>query len=138
MTFSSAFEDAIVGGKKLSDVLKGLHQDIIRIAVRKSITEPLANMFTGFMGSLKIPGLEFGGPVKANHPYVVGEAGPELFVPSGAGEIVPMSGDTISTNTIINNHFAISSTNGNVSRETQQQIAAKVGVEVGRAMDRIR
>jgi hypothetical protein len=138
MTFSSAFEDAIVGGKKLSDVLKGLHQDIIRIAVRKSITEPLANMFTGFMGSLKIPGLEFGGPVKANHPYVVGEAGPELFVPSGAGEIVPMSGDTISTNTIINNHFAIQSTNGNVSRETQQQIAAKVGVEVGRAMDRIR
>jgi predicted nucleic acid-binding Zn-ribbon protein len=30
-----------------------------------------------------------GGPVKANTPYIVGERGPELFVPSTAGSIVP-------------------------------------------------
>ena len=30
-----------------------------------------------------------GGPVAANNPYVVGEAGPELFVPRSAGTIVP-------------------------------------------------
>ena len=29
-----------------------------------------------------------GGPVKANAPYLVGEKGPELFVPNGAGNIV--------------------------------------------------
>ena len=29
-----------------------------------------------------------GGPVKANAPYIVGEKGPELFVPTGAGNIV--------------------------------------------------
>tara|TARA_R110000868_G_scaffold362045_2_gene624121 strand:- start:684 stop:3623 length:2940 start_codon:yes stop_codon:yes gene_type:complete len=29
-----------------------------------------------------------GGPVKANAPYIVGEKGPELFVPNGAGNIV--------------------------------------------------
>lgn len=30
-----------------------------------------------------------GGPVNANSPYMVGERGPELFMPSGAGRIVP-------------------------------------------------
>lgn len=43
LTFASAFEDAIVAGKKFSDVLKGLGQDIARILIRRSITEPLAN-----------------------------------------------------------------------------------------------
>jgi hypothetical protein len=36
-----------------------------------------------------IPGLQHGGPVSAGRPYVVGESGPELFVPSAAGSIVP-------------------------------------------------
>ncbi|WP_291295811.1 hypothetical protein [Elioraea sp.] len=43
LTFSSAFEDAVVGGKKFSDVLKGLSADLARLIVRRSITEPLAN-----------------------------------------------------------------------------------------------
>jgi len=30
-----------------------------------------------------------GGPVSANQPYIVGERGPELFVPSRSGSIVP-------------------------------------------------
>lgn len=30
-----------------------------------------------------------GGPVSANTPYVVGEVGPELFVPGGSGNIIP-------------------------------------------------
>ena len=30
-----------------------------------------------------------GGPVKGNQPYIVGEKGPELFVPPGAGKIIP-------------------------------------------------
>jgi hypothetical protein len=33
-----------------------------------------------------------GGPVKKGSPYLVGEKGPELFVPSMAGQIVPMGG----------------------------------------------
>jgi hypothetical protein len=34
------------------------------------------------------PGRAAGGPVKANSPYIVGEKGPELFVPTNAGNIV--------------------------------------------------
>ena len=47
LTFSSAFEDAIVGGKSFSDVLKGIEQDILRIATRKAVTEPLTTAFSG-------------------------------------------------------------------------------------------
>lgn len=52
LTFTSAFEDAIVGGKGFQDVLKGIGQDILRIGVRKSITEPLGGFFTQALGSL--------------------------------------------------------------------------------------
>lgn len=32
---------------------------------------------------------QFGGPVAANVPYLVGEAGPEMFIPKTSGDIVP-------------------------------------------------
>lgn len=46
LTFSSALEDAIVEGKKLSDVMKALGDDILRILTRKAVTEPLGNAFS--------------------------------------------------------------------------------------------
>jgi len=52
LTFSSAFEDAIVEGEGLRDVLKGLEQDILRIVTRKLVTEPLANVITGALGGV--------------------------------------------------------------------------------------
>ncbi len=52
ITFSSAFEDAIVGANSLRDVIQGLGQDILRIAVRKGITEPLAEGLQSIFGSL--------------------------------------------------------------------------------------
>lgn len=60
LTFSSAFEDAIVNGEKFGDVLQGLEKDIIRILARKYVTEPLANtvsstnwsgLFTSIIGA---------------------------------------------------------------------------------------
>lgn len=52
LTFQSAFEDAIVGGKSFSDVLKGVEKDILRITVRRGITEPLGKFVSGAIGSL--------------------------------------------------------------------------------------
>jgi hypothetical protein len=51
-TFSSAFEDAIIRGRRFSEVLQGIAQDIARIIVRRSITEPLAGAFSSFIGGL--------------------------------------------------------------------------------------
>ena len=49
--FSSAFEDAIVEGEKLSNVLAALEKDLLRIATRKLITEPLGNAASSFFSS---------------------------------------------------------------------------------------
>lgn len=46
-SFSSAFEDAVIGGKKAGEVIRSLAQDIARIWMRKSVTEPMANSVSG-------------------------------------------------------------------------------------------
>ena len=48
-TFESAFESALVSGNKLRDVLKGIYQDLLRIAARNLVTVPLANTITGLL-----------------------------------------------------------------------------------------
>ena len=97
LTFSSAFEDAVISGKNLSDVLKGLAQDVARIFLRKTVTEPMAgalsDMFKGFdFAGLFGGGRASGGAVSAGRFYVVGENGPELFAPGQSGTIVPNGG----------------------------------------------
>jgi hypothetical protein len=45
------------------------------------------------LGSLLgLPGRATGGPVSAGRPYLVGERGPELFVPQGYGRVEPRGG----------------------------------------------
>lgn len=101
MTFSSAFEDAIVAGKSLQDVLKGLAQDILRIVTRKLVTEPLGNVLSGAISSIFGGFRALGGPVMPNTLYRVNENGPEMLEMGGrqylmtgnqAGNIVPNQG----------------------------------------------
>lgn len=42
-----------------------------------------------------LPGRWTGGPVSGGQPYMVGEKGPEMFVPASSGSIVPNSGASI-------------------------------------------
>ena len=57
-------------------------------------------MFPGLLNPSGVPNRATGGGVMANQPYMVGEFGPELFVPSGSGSIRPNGGG--SGTTIIN------------------------------------
>ena len=61
LTFSSAFEDAIVSGKSFSDVIQGLGQDILKLIVRLTVTEPLAKTFTNMFSSVGSAGSSSGG-----------------------------------------------------------------------------
>jgi len=45
------------------------------------------SFLTNFLGN--ISGRASGGPVAGNTPYMVGEVGPELFMPNSAGTIIP-------------------------------------------------
>jgi tape measure domain-containing protein len=121
LTFSSAFEDAILKGKSFGDVLEALGQDIARIIARQTITNPLASAvsrvvdgidFGGLVGGLfggaptigassivSIGGVPTGvavagarangGPVTSGQTYLVGERGPEWFVPKQSGTVLP-------------------------------------------------
>jgi tape measure domain-containing protein len=46
LTFSSAFEDAIVRGASLRDVIKGIGDDLLRIGTRRLVTEPLVGLLS--------------------------------------------------------------------------------------------
>lgn len=103
-SMSSGFEDAIIKGSDLRDVLKGILDDIGRIVIRNQITKPLANYLSGgsdggggaseifsFASSLFGGFRAAGGPVSSGKAYVVGEKGPEIFAPNMNGAIVPNS-----------------------------------------------
>jgi uncharacterized protein YoxC len=96
LTFSSAFEDAIAGGREFSEVLRGLASDLLRLTTRTLITQPLANAFAGFdlSGLLSglLPGRASGGSVYPGQAYVVGERGPEILVPGSAGRVLTGAG----------------------------------------------
>lgn len=151
LTFSSAFEDAIVEGGKLSEVLKGLEKDILRIVSRKLVTEPLAGATTDVLGSItkagssggfegilseigsKISGLfggffADGGFLPPGKWGIAGERGPEPIFGGRTGMTVqPAGGNTV------NQYFTF---NDPVSRSTQQQVGAAAARGLERASAR--
>ncbi len=62
----------------------------------------------GLPKGFSVPGKAAGGPVIGGHPYVVGEVGPELFVPRTSGSIVPnhklAGGGSITLSPVLNFH----------------------------------
>lgn len=69
----------------LDDVIKKIGTFIDRGKVAAgSASQTLSNGLVG-----RIFGLASGGPVSSGSPYIVGEEGPELFVPSSSGSIIP-------------------------------------------------
>ena len=109
LTFTSAFEDAVVSGKKLSDVLNSLAQDMVKLVARKMVTEPMANAVSGILGDI-FPSFggayANGGRPPVGVPSLVGERGPELFVPNTAGTIIPnnqlSTGSTNNVSVVVN------------------------------------
>jgi len=114
--------DRFVTNGKLSfkDLARSIIQDLIRIQMRAQMTNLFSSMFksifpyaTGSVGDYNTLGsLEsqraVGGAVTNNTPYLVGERGPELFVPSGSGTIIPnnkMSDMMGGSTTIVNNNI---------------------------------
>lgn len=88
----TAFEDAIIGGRRWQDVLRGILQDITRIILRMTITSPLQSGLQSIIGSLIGSPRAMGGPVSPGQSYRVGEFGPERFVPNVPGRIEPAGG----------------------------------------------
>jgi phage-related protein len=83
---------SVVG--EVVDVIKtllGLIGDVVR-AIANSPIGQIAGAIGGFVGNLFGGEREAGGPVAGGRAYLVGERGPELFVPGQSGSIVPNTG----------------------------------------------
>lgn len=80
---NSAIDNFVTTGKfKFGDFARSVIADLAKIALKAAATK----LFT--LVGKAILGRASGGPVMANEPYVVGEQGPELFVPNSAGRIM--------------------------------------------------
>jgi hypothetical protein len=89
LDMAQSLESAAFSGGSLREMLQGIYQDLLRIAFRSAITEPLGKLLGGGLKSFFGGFFAEGGRPPAGKVSVVGEEGPELFVPDGAGTIVP-------------------------------------------------
>lgn len=102
---TQAMEDALVKFAKTGKFeWKSLVSSMLEELLRSQLRQTMASVFQiggnqvkggggGLLGGSIIPGiLAAGGPVSDRRPYLVGERGPELFVPNSAGSMVPNSG----------------------------------------------
>jgi hypothetical protein len=110
-TFSDVFARSVILGEKLSESFKKMAQQLgvkilsalIEVLARKSVELAIEKLITrekqkqamlstsnalSGLGSLKgFFGMAKGGAVSKGQPYVVGENGPEMFVPNQTGQI---------------------------------------------------
>jgi len=107
-TMSQGMEDMLMKLFKTGKLgWKDFLQTMIDALLRSQIQQLMAKTFSGvgsiggagtgksggLFGGALIPGiLAEGGPAAMNRPYIVGERGPELFIPSSNGQMVPNSG----------------------------------------------
>lgn len=109
--------EAFMSGKSAADAFKSALSSLLQKLASRSLDKFLdaifspsmkgaPSLFENFMSNVPVLGSIFGkraggGPVNSGAPYLVGERGPELFVPSMAGQVVP-SYATSGTSTINN------------------------------------
>lgn len=87
-SISNAVDTFVSTGKfKFSDFARSIVADLAKMIAKALIFRAIS----GFLGSVGIPlpGLAEGGPAEKGKPYMVGEKGPELFVPKAAGTVIP-------------------------------------------------
>lgn len=123
---SNSFSEMLMSGKMNLDSLKDVFRSFVKVIIAKAIELFFVNkilnaIFGGFGGTplptASFPGLAGGGSVSPNQPYMVGERGPELFVPSSAGTVMNNSnskgfggGSTTVVNQTINVSAGVSQT----------------------------
>lgn len=125
--FADQFSRAIAEGQNFGDALKNVFKSILReitaLIIKTTILQGIMAAIgiispnTGAAAAFgKMTGLiprAKGGPVMAGEGYRVGEAGPETFVPSTNGYILPndmASGETVIVNQTINVQTGVAQT----------------------------
>ena len=92
---------AVVSGKlSMSSLVDAIIRDFDRIAAREFLIKPLENLLSSAVTAmLPLGGARAaGGPVEAGQAYLVGEQGPEWFVPQTNGAVAANARPSITLN----------------------------------------
>ena len=113
--FGDGIADAIMASKSMSEVLRNLAKDIISVIVKQYLLKSLFNSVGSAFGLPALGSLMYGNPapigkavggqISAGKTYVVGEKGPELFIPNTGGYIVPNGMSAGQSNTVVQNIY---------------------------------
>ena len=110
----SAIDNFVKTGKfSFKDFTRSIIQDLIKIELKAQATKVLGMLGGGggiFSAIGSLFGFANGGTPPINRPSIVGEQGPELFMPKSAGTIIPnnklgMGGDTQVSAPVTNNYI---------------------------------
>lgn len=77
----------VKGTTSVADAFKQMAAQLIMQAIQLFVVDKITGGFLSFAKGLT--GKAIGGPVQAGSPYMVGERGPEMFIPNSSGSIVP-------------------------------------------------
>lgn len=135
--FTDLFEAAISGGKDLGQIVLNLIRDLGRMFLNQGFQALLSGGLGGFnplgwLGGLFGGFRANGGPVQAGVPYVVGERGPELFVPQQSGGIVPnhaMKNGPANQNVKVDITVKVDGARGNAEIQEMVQIGVAQGMK---------
>jgi hypothetical protein len=142
-SMESAFMSMVDGTGSAKDAFKSMAADVIRQLYRVLVVQRMVGQLatatsagTGIMGfigsSLGITGVASGRSVNAGQPYVTGEHGRELFVPSSAGRVLSLAqsksainggGDGVVVNQTINVSTGVQQTVRTEIKQLMPQIA---------------
>lgn len=93
----------------------------------------LLGIGTSLLGSiLGLPGRATGGPVAPGRGYMVGERGPELFVPTSAGRVEPNGGGASGRDVRV--AITVNSSSGTSTAQALQRSSRQVASAVRRAL----
>lgn len=99
---------AFASGRKASDAFKNVLSSLLQKFASRSLNNlfdaifPKSNASAGVLSSFFNMFRANGGPVNSGEPYIVGEKGPELFVPKASGTIVPNGMMAQAGSTVVN------------------------------------
>ena len=126
---------AIQGTKTLGEAAKSILNDLSSTLIKLGVNTILGGIAPGIFGGLpKLFGFANGGRPPVGKPSIVGEKGPELFVPRRSGTIIPNDklGGGGSTNINVNIDASGSSVEGDEqqSKELGRAISAAIQSEL--------
>lgn len=84
-TLAQGLAASIVYGEKLGDILKNIGQNLLMTGLNAVFQSAIGSVFGPGFGGFRANG----GPVSVGKAYVVGERGPEMFIPKSSGFISP-------------------------------------------------